>query len=59
MSAVMFVPTAEMLLDSAFGITVYSYILYDAQNKQWLLMCTKLYLDCICCEVGTEFLYLV
>jgi len=59
MSAVMFVPTAETLLDSAFGLTAYSYILYDAQNKQWLLMCTRLYLDCVCCEVGTEFLYIV
>jgi len=51
MFAVMFVPTAETLLDSAFGLTAYSYILYDAQNKQWLLICTRLYLDCICCEV--------
>lgn len=36
----MFVPTAETLLHSAFGLTAYSNILYDAQNKQWLLMWT-------------------
>jgi hypothetical protein len=59
MSAVTFVPTAETLLDSAFGLKAYSYILYGAQNKQWLLVCTRLYVDCVCCEVGTEFLYIV
>lgn len=59
MSAVTFVPTAETLLVSAFGLTVYSCILYDAQNKQWLLMCARLYRDYVYCEVGAEFLYTV